>query len=94
MCKIGQSWVQAAVVTLLTNTARAANVQVFTKIKSFAAYLKAVVGAFPPKANVTSVNSTVSPVSSRAPESPSFLSVAALLLLSLMALIQMLRMKM
>ncbi|XP_036446363.1 transmembrane protease serine 9-like [Colossoma macropomum] len=75
MCKIGQSWVQAAVLTLSSNsgtntsssnstkTVRASNVQLFTKTSSFSGFLNAVVGTFPPKASTTSTTTTtVKPV--------------------------------
>ncbi|XP_036446361.1 transmembrane protease serine 9-like [Colossoma macropomum] len=92
MCKVDQSWVQPAVLTLATKLSRASDVQVFTKTSSFSEFLLTVVGTFPSKANTTSTNTTtVSPVSSSATESSTFFSVMSLLLLLLSALIQMFR---
>ncbi|KAL7850290.1 hypothetical protein SRHO_G00196390 [Serrasalmus rhombeus] len=101
MCKIGQSWVQAAVLTLSndsgtntsssnsTKTVRASNVQLFTKTSSFSGFLNSVVGTFPPKASTTSTTTTTKPVVVSAAESCSLLSITSLLLLSLPALFQM-----
>ncbi|XP_059405740.1 transmembrane protease serine 9-like, partial [Carassius carassius] len=57
MCKLGQSWIHAAVLTIptLTNStssrsARAPDVQVFTKTSSFVPFLTSVVGSFPTSA--------------------------------------------
>ncbi|XP_036446362.1 transmembrane protease serine 9-like [Colossoma macropomum] len=89
MCKVDQSWVQPAVLTLATKLSRASDVQVFTKTSSFSEFLLTVVDTFPSKANTTSNNTTtVSPVSSSATESSTFFSVMSLLLLLLSALIQ------
>ncbi|KAL7860687.1 hypothetical protein AOLI_G00170360 [Acnodon oligacanthus] len=102
MCKIGQSWVQAAVLTLSSNsgtntsssnstkTVRASGVQFFTKTSSFSGFLNSVVGTFPPKASNTSTTTTTTfkPVVSSATESCSLLSITSLLLLSLHALSQ------
>ncbi|KAL6476713.1 hypothetical protein MHYP_G00152120 [Metynnis hypsauchen] len=97
MCKIGQSWVQAAVLTLASNSstntsssnstraASVSDVQVFTKTSSFSSFLNTTVGSFPPKASTTSSSSTINPVGSTA---SSLFSVMSLLLLSLPALIQ------
>ncbi|KAI4891702.1 hypothetical protein NFI96_033342 [Prochilodus magdalenae] len=97
MCKIGQSWVQAAVLTLSGNSTKTtrASVQVFTKTSSFSNFLQKVVESFPPKTNPTTTTATTTtktttttttkPVGS----SPSsFPSITSLLLLSLPALIQ------
>ncbi|XP_036446358.1 serine protease 27-like [Colossoma macropomum] len=68
MCKVGQSWVQPAVLTLVPKLSRASDVQVFIKISSVAEFLREMVGTFPPKANTTSTNTTtVKPVSSTLP---------------------------
>ncbi|XP_072549133.1 polyserase-2-like [Salminus brasiliensis] len=62
MCKFGQSWVQAAVLSLgsnLTKVTRASTaVQAFTKTSNFSQFLQSVVGSFPPKANTTSPAAT------------------------------------
>ncbi|KAL6476703.1 hypothetical protein MHYP_G00152020 [Metynnis hypsauchen] len=85
MCKVDRSWVQPAVLTLVSKVSRASDVQVFIKISSVSGFLREMVGTFPPKANTTSSNSTtVKPVSS---STSSLLSVTSLLLLSLPALI-------
>ncbi|KAL6476705.1 hypothetical protein MHYP_G00152040 [Metynnis hypsauchen] len=103
MCKIGQSWVQAAVLTLSSNSGtntsssnstkavRASNVQLFTKTSSFSGFLNSVVGTFPPKASTTSTTTTttIKPVVAGAAESCLLLSITSLLLLSLPALFQM-----
>ncbi|KAL6476710.1 hypothetical protein MHYP_G00152090 [Metynnis hypsauchen] len=103
MCKIGQSWVQATVLTLSSNSGtntsssnstkavRASNVQLFTKTSSFSNFLHRVVGTFPPKASTTSTTTTttVKAVVASAAESCSLLSITSLLLLSLPALFQM-----
>ncbi|KAL7860682.1 hypothetical protein AOLI_G00170310 [Acnodon oligacanthus] len=98
MCKIGQSWVQAAVLTLASNSStntsssnstRAASVSdvlVFAKTSSFSSFLNTTVGSFPPKASTASSSSTINPVGSTA---SSLISVMSLLLLLLPALIQM-----
>uniref|UniRef100_A0AAR2L979 Peptidase S1 domain-containing protein n=1 Tax=Pygocentrus nattereri TaxID=42514 RepID=A0AAR2L979_PYGNA len=98
MCKIGQSWVQAAVLTLASNSstntsssnstraASVSDVQVFTKTSSFSSFLNTTVGSFPPKASTTSSSPTINPVGSSA---SSLFSFTSLLLLSLPALIQM-----
>ncbi|KAL7860683.1 hypothetical protein AOLI_G00170320 [Acnodon oligacanthus] len=98
MCKIGQSWVQAAVLTLASNSStntsssnstRAASVSdvlVFAKTSSFSSFLNTTVGSFPPKASTTSSSSSINPVGSTA---SSLISVTSLLLLLLPALIQM-----
>ncbi|KAL6476707.1 hypothetical protein MHYP_G00152060 [Metynnis hypsauchen] len=92
MCKVDQSWVQPAVLTLATKLSRVSDVQVFTKTSSFSKFLQTVVGTFPFKANTTSTNNTtIKPVSSSATRSSTFLSVTSLLLLLLLlpALTQM-----
>ncbi|XP_072549127.1 transmembrane protease serine 9-like [Salminus brasiliensis] len=90
MCKFGQSWVQAAVLSLVSNltkvTRASTAVQVFTKTSNFSQFLQSVVGSFPPKANTTSPAATSA--SSSASESSSFLLFTSLLLLSLPAFIQ------
>ncbi|KAL6476704.1 hypothetical protein MHYP_G00152030 [Metynnis hypsauchen] len=92
MCKVDQSWVQPAVLTLATKLSRVSDVQVFTKTSSFSEFLQTVVGTFPSKANTTSTNNTtIKPVSSSATRSSTFLSITSLLLLLLLlpALTQM-----
>ncbi|KAL7850291.1 hypothetical protein SRHO_G00196400 [Serrasalmus rhombeus] len=103
MCKIGQSWVQAMVLTLSndsgtntsssnsTKTVCASSVQFFTKTSTFSNFLNRVVGTFPPKASTTSTTTTITakPVVASAAESCSLLSITSLLLLSLPALFQM-----
>ncbi|XP_067275434.1 zgc:100868 [Pseudorasbora parva] len=79
MCKLGQSWIHAAVLTLQasisnssSNTSSSNNtrsgpgqvVQVFTKTSNFANFLKTVVGSFPPK--VTTPTSVPTSTSSQA----------------------------
>ncbi|KAL7850297.1 hypothetical protein SRHO_G00196460 [Serrasalmus rhombeus] len=98
MCKIGQSWIQAAVLTLASNSstntsssnstraASVSDVQVFTKTSNFSSFLNSTVGSFPPKASTTSSSTTINPVGSSA---SSLFSFTSLLLLSLPALIQM-----
>ncbi|XP_073670118.1 polyserase-2-like [Paramisgurnus dabryanus] len=63
MCKQGLSWIQAAVVTIQSNSTntsvsnstavsrivRAQDIQVFTKTSSYSSFLTSVVGSFPPK---------------------------------------------
>ncbi|KAL6476715.1 hypothetical protein MHYP_G00152140 [Metynnis hypsauchen] len=100
MCMIGQSWVQAAVLTLASNNstntsssnstraASVSNVQVFTKTSSFSSFLNTTVGFFPPKASTTSSSATSTTISSVGSSASSLLSVTSLLLLSLPALIQ------
>ncbi|XP_066497915.1 prostasin-like [Hoplias malabaricus] len=85
MCKIGQSWVQAAVLTLNTKSRVVRSVEVFSKTITFASFLAAKVGTFPPKANTTSVSTTIKPLGSKA---SSFLSFSSLILLSIPAFIQ------
>ncbi|KAL7850288.1 hypothetical protein SRHO_G00196370 [Serrasalmus rhombeus] len=81
MCKVDQSWVQPAVLTLVPKVPRASDVQVFIKISSVSEFLQGVVGTFPPKANTTSSNTTtIEPVSS---STSSLLFFMSLLLLSL-----------
>ncbi|XP_037400806.1 serine protease 27-like [Pygocentrus nattereri] len=85
MCKVDQSWVQPAVLTLVPKVPRASDVQVFIKISSVSEFLQEVVGTFPPKANTTSSNTTtIEPVSS---STSSLLFFTSLLLLSLPVLI-------
>ncbi|MCJ8739094.1 hypothetical protein PDJAM_G00043250 [Pangasius djambal] len=118
MCKIGQSWIQAAVLSLATNSsnsttgytnstssstndtssnstsgstktlsdaaARATDIQVFTKVSSFATFLKSTVGSFPPSAEASSTASSSSSNNSGYVA----LSSLSVLLLSLLALIQ------
>ncbi|XP_066497916.1 prostasin-like [Hoplias malabaricus] len=85
MCKIGQSWVQAAVLTLNTKSRVVRSVAVFSKTITFASFLAAKVGTFPPKANTSSVSTTIKPLGSKA---SSFLSFSSLILLSIPAFIQ------
>ncbi|XP_072549130.1 chymotrypsin-like protease CTRL-1 [Salminus brasiliensis] len=91
MCKFGQSWVQAAVLSLVSNltkgTRASTAVQVFTKTSIFSEFLQSVVIYFPPEIYTPSPAATTA--SSSASESPSFLSVTSLLLLSLTAFIVM-----
>ncbi|XP_036446200.1 prostasin-like [Colossoma macropomum] len=98
LCKIGQSWVQAAVLTLASNSnsstntsssnstraASVSDVQVFTKTSSFSSFLNTTVGTLPPKATNTSSSATAA-----GSTASSLLSVTSLLLLSLPVLVQM-----
>uniref|UniRef100_A0A8C1XDC6 Zgc:100868 n=1 Tax=Cyprinus carpio TaxID=7962 RepID=A0A8C1XDC6_CYPCA len=117
MCKLGQSWIHAAVLTLQSSiqtsisssssssntsssnstlasrSARAQDVQVFTKTSSFASFLTSVVGSFPAKAT-NSTSSTTSAAANKPPQaassgaqaSSSFCFTVSVLLLALTAL--------
>ncbi|XP_042576111.1 transmembrane protease serine 9-like [Cyprinus carpio] len=85
MCKLGQSWMHAAVLTIptLTNSTasrsvRAQDVQVFTKTSSFASFLTTVVGSFPPTPT-TSISPANNSTSSGSQTSPFCLTVSVLL---------------
>ena len=56
MCKVDQSWVQPAVLTLVPKASRASDVQVFIKISSVSEFLREMVGTFPPKDNTTGLS--------------------------------------
>ncbi|XP_026102150.1 transmembrane protease serine 9-like isoform X2 [Carassius auratus] len=93
MCKLGQSWIHAAVLTIPTlinstasRSARAQDVQVFTKTSSFVSFLTSVVGSLPLKAtNSTSSttsaanNSNLGPSNGSQTSSPFCFTVSALL---------------
>ncbi|XP_059414473.1 transmembrane protease serine 9-like [Carassius carassius] len=89
MCKLGQSWIHAAVLTLQSSisnssssntsssnstrasrSARAQDVQVFTKTSNFASFLTSVVGSFPAKAT-NSTSSTTSAAANKPPQTAS-----------------------
>lgn len=88
MCKLGLSWIQAAVLTIQNTSSSnstatrlsAQDIQVFTKVSSYSAFLTSVVGSFPPKET-----NTTSPL---APNSSSNVSqsLVTVLLFSLLAL--------
>ncbi|KAA0705512.1 Prostasin [Triplophysa tibetana] len=55
MCKLGLSWIQAAVLSIPTSTSnsdatrQSKDMQVFTKVSTYETFLRSVVGSFPPK---------------------------------------------
>ncbi|XP_056609980.1 polyserase-2-like [Triplophysa dalaica] len=69
MCKLGLSWIQAAVLSIPTSTSNSTatrqsiDMQVFTKVSTYETFLRSVVGSFPPKEKNTASDSLSTPSS-------------------------------
>ncbi|KAI7803026.1 polyserase-2 [Triplophysa rosa] len=97
MCKLGVSWIQAAVLSIPTSSSNTSSsnstatrlsidMQIFTKVSTYATFLRSVVGSFPPKETNTASVSLATTSSTNGLQSTFSLCFTTVLLFSLTAL--------